>query len=156
MTAGHGFVLPAVAWPSARRTFLTSAGVGMSSGSSARLGFRRTPFLVFENATRSPSCMWSFSKISLGMTTWRRCPTRPRAVRVAGVALLAMSSEYPTIRKRLQLLEQFARVVNQQVGGIDGERFWLESPGDATATDSGIARSLHVHAAVTDHEGLLR
>src|SRR5205823_9236714 len=78
--------------------FLGLGGVSTSSGSTTRLGLMSTPLLCFANATKSPSRMFRASKISRGITTWRRCPTRPIGSRVEADVLVAMLSDYLTVR----------------------------------------------------------
>src|SRR5690349_3178347 len=54
--------------------------------------------LFCANATKSPSRMLRFSKISRGMTTCRRWPTRPMRSFGGVTVLLAISSEYLSVR----------------------------------------------------------
>src|SRR5574341_1684082 len=64
---------------SARRASITARclGVSTSSASTIFLGLMTTVLLTWVTSTKSPVCSPRASKISLGITTWRRWPIFP-------------------------------------------------------------------------------
>src|SRR5271157_5421517 len=113
--SAHGRVFPWRVCLGLWRNRFASAGVSTSSGSTTRLGFTSTPLPCLVNATKSPSRMRRLSKISRGMTTWRRWPMRPIGSLIAALVFPAMPSDYLIVR----ICQSSAAGRRSSIGGAD-------------------------------------